>query len=342
LLSAGGTGGHLFPAQFLAQQLKQYVEILFVAGGLDTTSFFDRCTYSYHDIPSATFSISHPWNMIRGSCKIAQGVRAARKILREYQPDLMVGFGSFHTLPVLLAASWMGIPFILHEQNVMPGKVNRLFAAKARWNALTFPSTSEYLKGKTQLVTMPARPCTTQDPWKYYGWEPGPATLLVYGGSQGAQALNDVMSQIAPRLSHYRILHFIGAQANLQKIQSCYDQHGITACVKHFEPNMHLALSIADLALCRAGASTICELVSHTLPALLIPYPHAHNHQLHNAYYFAKTLKGGRYLEQHELDEKTLFLALSDLDLKVCRAHLQEHKKQQIAESFEALILRDL
>ncbi|MBS0623701.1 MAG: undecaprenyldiphospho-muramoylpentapeptide beta-N-acetylglucosaminyltransferase [Verrucomicrobia bacterium] len=342
ILSAGGTGGHLFPAQALAQALQPYAEVLFVASGLGTNQFFDKQLYAYEEIATATFSLSQPWQVLRGGVSICQGTCSALRILKRFAPDLVIGFGSFHTVPILMASLIRRLPFMLHEQNLVPGRVNRFFSPYAQLTALTFSATAQQFKGASQLVHMPCRSQVEQDPWSYYGWQPGAPVLLVYGGSQGAQAINETVLNVAKQLQNYRVLHFIGKHGNPQQIKGVYQEHGITACVKQFEHRMDLALQIADVAICRAGASTVCELISYHVPAILIPYPYAHHHQLHNAQHFTLEAQGGKILLQQDLDDKSLLLALLELDLKNCRNNLKHYCQKQKIENFENIILKQL
>lgn len=142
ILSAGGTGGHLFPAQVIASELKKSCEVLFVGGGLSKSRYFQRDLFSFEEICCATFSLSKPWKIIQGGKTIFKGLIESRKILREFKPDIVVGFGSFYTLPILIAAIWAKIPIVLHEQNAIPGKVNRLFSRFAKMTAITFPKSA--------------------------------------------------------------------------------------------------------------------------------------------------------------------------------------------------------
>ncbi|MCC5831563.1 MAG: UDP-N-acetylglucosamine--N-acetylmuramyl-(pentapeptide) pyrophosphoryl-undecaprenol N-acetylglucosamine transferase [Chlamydiales bacterium] len=314
ILSAGGTGGHLFPAQAVAEVLCEH-ELLFVAGGLSENRFFDPSRFNFEEIQTATFSASKPIEMLRGGRRILKGMRQSRKILRAFAPDVVVGFGSFYTLPLLLAAKQRKVPIILHEQNAVPGKVNRLFSRFAHTTALTFPV---QIRGATRLVHFPLRRRQqAHDPWSYFGLEKGRPTLLVFGGSQGALRLNALFLEALPHLSRFQVLHFTGRH------QGGIEEHykGLPHCVKTFEPHLLEAMRIADLAICRAGASTIAELTETETPALLIPFPYAtDNHQEINARHFA----GGEVLLERELTGLKLAEAINTFPI--------ERKKKEIAE----------
>lgn len=314
VLSAGGTGGHLFPAQSLAESLSEW-EILFIAGGLESSRYFDREKFSFEEITCATFSLSKPLQALGGCCKIIRGVYQARKKLRRFRPHVVVGFGSFYTLPLLLAAALERIPIVLHEQNAIPGKVNRLFAPFVHTTTITFPITRSHLKGdsreKAIEVIFPLRKReekTIEEIWKYFGLAPSQKpTLLIFGGSQGAVQLNALFLESLSYLPPVQVLHFTGNEERAEEARKRYQKLKIPSCVKAFEPRIDLAMHIADCALTRAGAATISELIAYELPALLIPYPFAsENHQEKNGMHFVSTVKGGEMYKEHELNASLL------------------------------------
>lgn len=314
-MSAGGTGGHLFPALALAEELEGY-EILFVASGLSQSRFFNHA-YPFEEIASATFSLSKPLSILKGIPPILKGVKKSWEIIHSFEPDAVVGFGSYHTLPLLLAATLSKIPLILHEQNAIPGKVNRLFSPFAHTTAITFPL---QMRGKLRPVSFPLRKCPQIDPWNYFGLEKGRTTLLVFGGSQGAVRLNALFVEALPYLKNYQVLHFTGKEE--PGIKARYEELAIAHVVRIFEPHVPLAMTIADLAITRAGAATLAELTANQLPAILIPFPHAsENHQEKNASYF---LGGECYLER-ELTGKKLAEAIRSFPI--------EQKKQKIEKN---------
>lgn len=340
LLSAGGTGGHLFPAQAVAEKLDPSVEVLFVAGGLKTSPFFNRNRFSYHDLPVATLHFSHPWKMIKNIARIGRGVIKALKILRDFKPDLVIGFGSFYSFPVLTAALLLKIPILLHEQNVLPGRVNRLFSRWAYKTAISFEGTK--LIGKTQLVRFPNRKYAQCDPWDYFGWKPGEKIILICGGSQGAQKLNQFISNYPWK--GVRLLHIVGNRPEeVQYITRLYQQRGISAQVKAFEPRLDLAMQIAEFAICRAGAATLSELIFFRTPAILVPFPYAQDdHQWFNADFFVRTIGGGAVIREAALDVKALGLVMSDLNVSVCKMRLDAYYQKRQAEDFELLVYQAL
>lgn len=258
--------------------------------------------------------------MLRGSRRILMGMRQSRKILRDFAPDVVVGFGSFYTLPLLLAAKQRKIPIILHEQNAVPGKVNRLLSRFAHTTTLTFPV---QIRGATRLVHFPLRPrCKAEDPWKDFGLEKGRRTLLVFGGSQGARRLNELFLEALPYLSGFQVLHFTGTQ--VEGVEKHYEN--IPHCVRAFEPNLLEAMRIADLAICRAGASTIAELTETETPAILIPFPYAtDNHQEKNARHFP----GGEVFLEKDLTGKKLAETINAFPLEEKRRQIRQFKQKR-------------
>lgn len=344
ILSAGGTGGHLFPAQAVADKLEGKCEILFVGGGLATCKFFNQKKYPFIEIQTATFNFKRPW---KGLFRIARGVFQSFKILAKFKPDLVVGFGSFFTFPILVAAKLRRIPILLHEQNSLPGKVNRIFARYAKLTAITFPETAALLKGTTIRVAYPLRWVASklerQMALQYFALENNLRTFLVFGGSQGGAGLNRLFLEVASMLpKDVQIIHFTGNTETKEKALKHYRELGIRACVKEFETRMDLAWNMADLAFARAGASTIAELIEWEVPAIVIPFPYAADqHQIKNGKHFVECVKGGFMF----MEEKTHASELKDAILKLMETHalrkqnIQEYKKANKCPELAEVIL---
>ncbi len=343
ILSAGGTGGHLFPAQSLAETLAT-AEILFVAGGLSQSHYFDRTQFAFEEIACATFSFSKPLQLLKGSTKIYKGLRQSQKIIRQFKPDLIVGFGSFFTLPILLGAILEKIPFVLHEQNAIPGRVNRFFAPYAKETTISFPITRSLLKGRGEEVLFPLRKraeATKEECLHYFGLEPDKTTLLVFGGSSGAVRLNALFLDAVSKLDAIQVIHLAGNEERAENARKTYYELQIKACVKSFEPRMDLAMQLADLAITRAGASTVNELIEYELPALLIPYPFAtDNHQEENGAHFVSQVKGGKMYKEKELTGEILFRHIQEM-LTNCpffKQNIRDFKQGRKTKTLASLI----
>jgi UDP-N-acetylglucosamine--N-acetylmuramyl-(pentapeptide) pyrophosphoryl-undecaprenol N-acetylglucosamine transferase len=306
LIAAGGTGGHLYPAMSVASQLRN-VDILFAASGLGDNPFFGG-GYPFKSIDAAPLSGS-PWHWLVNGSRLLRGCWQSRRLLAEYRPHLVVGFGSYHTFPVLLAASQGRYPIVLHEQNSKPGKVISFFAKKALLTATFFPSAAAALPGKAVSLAMPLREnfspaaVSRQLAAEYFNLDPSKVTLLVFGGSQGAQFLNSLMLDLfSSRLlwpQGLQLLHFTGSAASVAELEECYGRAQISAVVKAFEPAMQMAWKLADLVIGRSGAGTIAEQLAFGVPAIFIPYPHlADNHQESNADFVVDQVGGGWKMQQ--------------------------------------------
>lgn len=325
VIAAGGTGGHLFPAQSLAFELssRMQYDVSFMAKGLSSNARFDTAVYPYKDIASGPINfklktlISSPLKILKGIC---QSVRALKRL----QADLVIGFGSFHSFPVLCAARLLGIPIILHEANSIPGRVNRIFSPYAAWTGVFFPDAAMHLKGNVQKTDIPLRVQfkeanrpSRKDALQFYGLSADALTVLVFGGSLGAQKLNELASKsIVNSLSAsaLQVLHFTGGQEASELVRRAYHEANITAVVREFEPQMQYAWAAADVALARSGASTIAEAVAFGVPAIFVPYPHATDaHQDKNAEYIATNVGGGVWFCEKTLDVPTLTAALERL-----------------------------
>lgn len=286
LIAAAGTGGHLFPAQALAQELLcQGVDVLFVGHGLSNNRYFKKEEFAYNDVSSAT---PFRTNALKAFLEIGKGTKKSREILREFEPDLVVGFGSFHSFPVLAAALLSKVPIVLFEANSIPGKVNRLFSRWAEFSAVHFPEAGQRLYGHSREVAMPlwkGALSTREKARGYFSLDPKKDTLLVFGGSQGALSINALVIETASHWADdFQVIHFTGEKKALADVQKKYEELGIAACVKEFETRMDLAWQAATLAVCRAGAATLAELIEYEVPAILLPYPHASDdHQNKNA-----------------------------------------------------------
>lgn len=310
LIATGGSGGHIFPAIGFASDLTDH-DVVFAGGGLETNRFFDQERYPFHTVTSATFGFKNPLKMAMGLLKLYRGTKESLSLLHKIKPDLVVGFGSFHTLPLLLAARWTKTPFVLSEADAYPGRVNRLMAPFSRFVAVQFPEAAKHIKGKTQVCPLPLRegfkkgPLPKEGARLSLGLDPCKKTVLVFGGSQGAKSLNDIVakeiSQVHRELD-IQLIHLTGYKDN-EKLAAHYKNIGLKALVLPFSSEMPLLWSASDLCIARAGASTIGEMIAFTVPGILIPYPFAmNNHQEKNGEIISKKIGGAAMLKESELE----------------------------------------
>lgn len=332
LIAAGGTGGHLFPAQQLAAMLD--AEVQFAGYKIGTSPFFEKEKIGYTEIAA------HPlgWGFI---LSVWSGFWQAVKAIRYFAPDVVVGFGSYHVFPVLLAAVCMRKKLVIFEANYKMGKVNRFFSFFASAIASQFPLEEKkavlvhWLPWKKEEKRLEGREAK-----KLYGLDPDTMTILVFGGSQGASFLNEMAPKAIEILGKkIQAIHLTGLGSE-ETVRATYERLGIRAAVKPFEKEMAFAYAAADLALCRSGAGTIAELIRYELPALLIPYPFAtEDHQKKNGDYLVGR-GGARLVVQREASIERLSSELETLIGE--REERRERLKMGKSEDLERIHLADV
>ena len=289
LLAGGGTGGHLFPAVALGQLLLKRdatAEILFVG----TRRGIEYRLLPQLDLPLEVIDmvgmVGRGW---RGKMelipKLIRSLFQAQRILRQFQPDLVVGFGGYVSVPVLMAAKILHIPYLIHEQNAIPGAGNKLLARGAAMICVSYADTLNYFqRDKVRLTGNPLR----QGLDRIEEELPVPGQVLVFGGSRGARAINEAMVASLPELLNWpeppQILHQTGDEDCI-RVKEAYVAAGYTrARVVPFIDDMADAYAQSSLVICRAGATSLAELTVCGRPAILIPFPHAaDDHQSANA-----------------------------------------------------------
>ena len=318
LLAGGGTGGHLFPAIAVAEQLRReepQSEVLFVGTerGLEFR-LLPKLGWPLRTIEMSGFAGLSFAKRIATLGRLVKGLGQARRILGEFRPDLVVGVGGYASVPVLLAAKLTGVPFMNHEQNAWPGLANRLFGRWAKRICLSFSEAGRAFQGRATVMTgNPVRSTIEACPDVVIE----PPNLLVFGGSHGAQSINRILLAALPHLQSWQgklqICHQTGEQG-FAEVRDGYAAQGWTDCeIKPFIDDMGSAYSKASLVVCRAGATTLAELAACGRPAILIPFPHAAgNHQSTNAQ--ALVARGAALMfEEHDLDAEHLAGVVSEL-----------------------------
>lgn len=290
-LAAGGTAGHLFPALRLARTLREEgIECVFIGTFPKYTVKLTQEGFRSYDIPLSGFvskTASEKW---RAFNLLISGMRRVWRILREEQPDAICAFGSYVSVPTILTAWMRRVPIVLHEQNVIPGMATRILSVLARRTAVTFAETQKYLKGRRIVITgcpvILQRPKQARDEIAAkMGIDPDRVTIFIFGGSQGSARLNECAVEafaILREEKKIQIFHAAG-ESDRARVEAMYKQKNFPVQVFGFFDQMEFAYSVADLVICRAGALTVNELLLFGNPAILVPYPHAGNHQLQNA-----------------------------------------------------------
>jgi len=292
VVAAGGTGGHLFPAEALARELAERGWRVVLA----TDTRGDQYAHGFPAeerlaLNAATFKATDPIGAVRGGLKIAQGVMQARKAFRRLKPSVVIGFGGYPSLPALIAAKLGGVPSVIHEQNAVLGRVNRLLAPQVTAVACAFPTLEKAppkVQATAHVVGNPVRPDIRA---LHAGAFVKPAeriNLLVTGGSQGARVLSETVPAAVARLAEpIRNRLKVDQQTraeSLDSARSTYIDAGVDAQVAPFFREMAGRLGAAHLMIGRAGASTCCEIAVAGVPSVLIPLKIAmDDHQTFNA-----------------------------------------------------------
>jgi len=322
VLSAGGTGGHLFPAQALAAELHLRggrVVVMTDGRGSNYGEAFPGAEISL--IPAATFVGRSVLGRIAALGEIALGVVAAFAKLLKLKPRAVVGFGGYPSLPVMLAASAAGYPTALHEQNAVPGRVNRLLAGRVKRIAASFAFARYAPKdgGRIVFTGNPIRPEARRLARAPYAppTADGPIRLLVFGGSQGARALSEIVPAALARLPDALRRRLAVIQQcrpeDIQAVRAVYAGAGIGAEIARFYADLPQRMADAHLVISRSGASTVAELAAIGRPAILVPYPFAtDDHQSANAAVIADA-GAGWACPQDTLDADTLARLLENI-----------------------------
>lgn len=281
LLCAGGTGGHLFPAQALALALDRRG----VAVELATdrrTMHFDFPARAVHLVPSATLGGRDPVSLARTAALLALGLFKAWSVLARSRPAVVVGFGGYPTVPPLIAATLRKIPTVIHEQNAVMGRANRMLAPRAARIATGFPSLKnlgEEMQAKVVFTGNPLRPPVIAAAATPYAPPDGKFRLLVFGGSQGARVMAEVVPAAIGRIAAaLRARITVAQQArseDLEAVRATYARLGVEADCAPFFVDLPARMAASHLVVARSGASTVAELAAVGRPAILVPLPHA-------------------------------------------------------------------
>ncbi len=295
VLAAGGTGGHVFPAEALARELD--------SRGHRLALLTDRRGDAYggalgeietHQIRAGGIAGKGALAKICSIAELGLGTLQARKLLKTMQPSAVVGFGGYASIPTMMAASLAGVPTVLHEQNAILGRANRLLADRAKAIAVSFPDSQGIPQRSADKVThtgMPVRSgvlAVRDVPYPSFT-DGAPFNILVLGGSQGARVLSEVIPDAISKLSdplkkRIRIIQQCRPE-DLEQVRGRYKLHNINAELASFFDDVPLRLADAHLVISRSGASTVAELLVVGRPALLVPYRYAtDNHQALNAH----------------------------------------------------------
>jgi len=286
VIAGGGTGGHVIPALAIARELQSryQAELLFIGtprgieNRLVPAAGFDLALVQVGQLKNVGVAIR-----ARTLFDLPRAILKCRGLLKDFWPDVVIGVGGYASGPAMLAAWLRGTPTLAFEPNLVPGFANRVVARLVSAAAVHFAQTARYFRNarvtgvpvRSEFFSIPARPADS------------PPTLLVFGGSQGANAINKAVIESVPALKAavpgISIIHQTG-ERDYNDAQSAYVGSGLAVEASPFIQNMPEAFSRADLLLCRSGASTVAEITAAGKPAIFVPFPRAaDDHQLRNA-----------------------------------------------------------
>lgn len=311
VLAAGGTGGHLFPAQALAEALVRRGYVIHLMTD-ERVRDYGRTfpALETHLVPAATLTASQPLRLPVQLFRLFRGFQTARNILERLRPLAIAGFGGYPSFPPLIAASRLKIPSCIHEQNAVVGRANRVLSRHVDVIASSFPTLGrlpERARAKLRYTGNPVRAIVLDK--KAQAYRPAaadqPFNLLIFGGSQGARFFAEFMPEVIKLLPKAVLRHLKVIQQcrpeDIERVKAAYGALDIAFELASFFADMPQRFSDAQLIICRSGASTIAELGVIGRPAVMIPLPHSlDDDQLHNAEFLAGK-GGGWIMHQNEL-----------------------------------------
>lgn len=301
LIAGGGTGGHVFPALAVGGEFaKRNDQILFVGTekGLES-ELVPKRGWEIEFLSAPRWKGQSKLQRMCAVFQIPVSVLKAWRLISKRRPDLVVGVGGYASAPVLLAASLRGKPTLIMEQNSVPGLANRILGRFVKRVCVTYPESAEYFnERKVMLTGNPVREEIKKVGMELPSYE-GKFVVMCFGGSQGAKSINEAMLAslrfLREKAANIKIIHQIGSSMDVDVVKDIYKKEGFEAEVYRFIDDIAGCYSRAHLAVCRAGATSVAELMVVAKPAVLVPYPFAaNNHQEHNARYVAEN--GGAVL----------------------------------------------
>lgn len=334
LIMAAGTGGHIIPALAVAQALQQQgaqVRWLGTEHGLEqrlvppTGIALEKITMRGVRNKGVSGLLVAPWRLLKA-------VWQSRKIIQDYQPSVIIGFGGYIAAPGGLAAFLCAKPLLIHEQNAAAGLTNRCLAPLARQVYQAFPAAfSPRYRPITCGNPVRIEIAAISDPVQRLGQRTGPLNLLIIGGSQGAQWFNQNLPKALAAMTTRPFIRHAAGPGRAAEVENNYCQAGIDAEVVEFINDMAESYAWADLVLCRSGALTVSELAAAGVASILVPYPHAvDDHQTKNGQWL-ENAGAAILIQQNALEESSLTELLSSLQAQRSKLQAMAIAARQLA-----------
>lgn len=357
IISGGGTGGHIYPAVAIANELRVQnpaIEILFVgAEGKMEMEKVPREGYEIIGLPIAGINRSNLLANISFPLKVVKSLLIARKVIKNFAPDAVVGVGGYASGPTLIAAGWMGIPTLIQEQNSYAGITNKLLSKRAKKICVAYPNMEKFFPAeKIQLTGNPVRKdiseskVTKEVASKEFGLLPDKTTVLIIGGSQGARSINEaVLANIDELIAADIQVIWQTGKGFFEKARNAISNIAAGKLyVSEFIYNMPAAYATADIVASRAGALSVSELSLVKKPTILIPFPHAaEDHQTQNALSLVNANAAKLILDKNTVKElvPAILKLASDLsDQEVLAKNIVAFGKPNAGKDIAAEILK--
>jgi UDP-N-acetylglucosamine--N-acetylmuramyl-(pentapeptide) pyrophosphoryl-undecaprenol N-acetylglucosamine transferase len=348
LIAAGGTGGHIYPGIAVAQEVlrrekEAVIQFVGTARGLET-KLVKHAGFELSLIDISGLNNVSRLAQVRGLALLPRGFYAARRVINQVDPDVVVGAGGYVSGPVLLTAALLRLPTLVMESNALPGWTNRRLARFVNRAAVSFEESRRYFRGKAVVTGNPVRreffeiPIKKRDPTRF--------SLLIFGGSQGARAINFGMLESLQRLGDLKntlqITHQTGP-TDLETVRAGYSAAGWDqSMVRPYIEDMVTAFAAADLVICRAGATTTAELMAAGKAAVMIPFPFAaDDHQRKNAEALEQA-GAARMILQQALSGERLAETIRDLVAQPEKIDKMETAARSLSRGDAAAAVADL
>ena len=322
IVSAGGSGGHIYPALAIIDKFKESeknLEVLYIGThNRMEKDIVPKKGIKYEAIEIYGFSKTRIFRNLKNIVLVFKARKKCEQIMKEFKPDIVLGIGGYVTLPVISAAKKLGIKVFLHEQNALPGKTNKFMAKYADLIATSFPESAAYFKkgqkivytghpsGEAALKIVPVKK-------EKFGFEKNSKLVTVVGGSLGSASLNEIMKDflLKSAAKNYNVLYITGPTLYEEFIKDFKAPSNVKV-IPFYDP-LTSVMKVTDILISRAGAATITEFLSLEIPTILIPSPHvANNHQYYNAIDIKK--KGAALvIEEKDLNANILLNSINEL-----------------------------